>query len=466
MLRRALPFVALTLLLIASVAVGDAATDGSPTPSVAYRVRTDAALERMTVQVCFAGAAPPSLGPGVDRAARALIDARDALGRPLSVANQRIDTSGLAPDTCMQYRLDLDVARRSSRFGARHGVDFVSSQGAWLWRDRRRAPRGGATLRFDLPPSIRVATPWPRTGDVHHLDGSAFRRPAFVAFGRFEPVVVERAGVRVEAVRLGDGWALDDDGVRRWLTTAIDGVATVQGRFPVDRLSVIMTPSGGRGMGFGMVRRGGGFSVGFVTGRRSSAEDLERDWVTWHELSHLHLPALPPRDAWLYEGLATYYQEVVPARVGIQTPERAWDELLDGFGRGARTRSRRPLAREAESMMRTRAFARVYWAGTAFALEADVKLRRRGRSLDAAIARGARTWRSSTRQWTSREVCGVWDRPLDRAVLRPLRDRYASRVGFPGTAGLLRRLGVHRAGRDVDLSAAELSAVRDSIMSR
>ena len=135
---------------------------------------------------------------------------------------------------------------------------------------------------------------------------------------------------------MGDGWALDEDGVRRWLVTAIDGISTVQGTFPVDELLVVMQPSGGRGIAFGMVRRGGGHSVGFVVGRESTTEDLETSWVTWHEMSHLFLPPLRQRDAWLYEGIATYYQEVLPARLGIQTETRAWEQLTDGFDRGAR----------------------------------------------------------------------------------------------------------------------------------
>src|SRR5262249_3321655 len=152
-------------------------------------------------------------------------------------------------------------------------------------------------------------------------------------------------------------------------------------------------------------------SVAFVIGRSSSAEDLEQSWVTWHELSHLQLPALPQRDAWLYEGLATYYQEILPARLGVQTPEQAWLDIVEGFDRGARVAPHHPLARESETMMETGSFGRVYWAGTAFMLEADVALRERGSSLDESVRRGARDWRETTAVWSSQRVCGAWDRP-------------------------------------------------------
>jgi len=205
----------------------------------------------------------------------------------------------------------------------------------------------------------------------------------------------------------------------------------------------------------------------FVVGRDARLETLRGSWVTWHELSHLQLPALPQRDAWLYEGLATYYQEVLPARLGIQTPRDAYAQLLDGFERGARSHSSGSLTEASAEMMSTGAFGRVYWAGTAFGLEADVALRRRGGSLDAAITRAARRWRSDLRLHTGADVCGAIDGPSDEAVLRPLRARYASGVGFPATARLLQRLGVvRREDGEVELRPAELSAIRDAIMSR
>ena len=296
------------------------------------------------------------------------------------------------------------------------------------------------------------------------LDDSAFQRPTFLAIGRLAPVRIERRGAQITAVRVGEGsWALDEEGLRHWLEVVVDGVAGVQGRFPVQELLVVLFPQPGRGVGFGMVRRGGGCSVGFLVGLESTEADLTEAWVPWHEMSHLHLPALPQRDAWLYEGLATYYQEVVAARVGVKTEPQAWRQLVLGFARGEGGPAERSLREDAESMVQNRAFMRVYWAGTAFALEADVLLRSHGSSLDAAIARAARQWRGSTRLWSSEEVCALWDG--DAEVLSALRERYATQVPFPDTHALLSRLGVSSAEAGMELDdAAELSAVRRAIM--
>lgn len=115
-------------------------------------------------------------------------------------------------------------------------------------------------------------------------------------------------------------------------------------------------------------------------------------------------------------------------------------------------------------MMETGAFQRVYWAGTAFSLEADVSLRRRGASLDGALTRAAPAWRNDTRVWTSARVCALWDRRVEAAILSPLRTRYASLVEFPDTPRLLAMLGVRARGERVELRRAELSGVRDAIM--
>ncbi len=455
----------LAALGAASSASGDR-SPAAPPPSVRYEIALDAAIETLSARVCFEGAPPRSLGPGIEAAARGLIEATDDAGRPLPAPRGAIDTSRLGDGACVRYRVDVDAAVRASRFGARLGEDAVTSQGAWLWRDRARVPAGGATIRFTPPEGVVVSTPWPALRDGgQHLGASAFQRPGFVAFGRRAPrVLAERQGVRARVLRLGEGWRLDDDALEAWLSEAIDGIALVQGRFPVDELLVLAVPTAGDGMGFGMVRRGGGYSAIYMIGRHATPASLRASWVTWHELSHLQLPALPQEDAWLYEGIATYYQEVIPARLGIKTPHAAWADLVDGFERGARSRGAGPLREAAVTMFATGGFERVYWAGTAFALEADVALRRRGSSLDDAIGRAAPRWRRDLSLWDSARLCAAWDAPLDASVLRPLRDRWADGRGFPATAGLLDRLGVRRRDAGVALEAGELSPLRDGIM--
>lgn len=457
----------LPLAFLSSVAAGVRATDEDAPPALRYVVRSNAELTHLDVEVCFGGQdVPRVLIPGVASAAPALVGARDARGRQLPAPGGHIDLANIPPRSCIRYRVDLDAALSTSRVAGRWDGDVMISAGVWLWRPPT-LPDGRTTLRFDLPDGLRAAVPWPAfEHGEYRLPPSAFRRPAFLALGRFEPLTFERAGAVVNVARLGAGWALEPPDVERWLARAIDGVARVQGRFPVDRLLVVIVPSEGDDLRFGMVRRGGGDSVAFVVGRASSYDDLLRSWITWHELSHFQLPPMRQRDAWFYEGFATYYQEVLRARLGLQSAADAWRELVAGLERGARAGRRgASLESEAATMMRTGAFSHVYWAGTAFVLEADVALRMHASSLDQVVARSAPAFRSQDRLWTSAEVAALWDRTLERRVLRPMSARWAARIDFPDTGSLMRRLGVHVDADGIELrSDAELARERDAIM--
>ncbi len=453
--------VLLGALACALVPPADAGATVTPAP-LHYRVRTDAALRHMSVDVCFRGAPPRVLIPGVSAAGAALLEARAATGRRLPAPRGRIALDGVAPGTCVQYRIDLEVALSAVRFADRYGHDVVTSAGAWLWRPARLGT-AAASLELDLPAGVSAALPWPRVDGAYRLPRSAFQRASFTAFGRFQPHRFQRGGAQVEVVRLGDGWRLDDAGAERALSLVMDGVSTVRGRFPVRQVLVLLVPSFASGVHFGMVRRGGGCSVAFLTGRESSAETLERSWVTWHELSHLLLPPIEQRDAWLYEGLATYYQEVLPARMGVQAPEQAWSSLVAGFDRGFRGSPADPLGRASATMMQTGAFLRVYWSGTAYVLEADVALRQRGSSLDRVLARAA-ALRDHATTWTAERLLAALDRGLQPPVLTPLGAGYTSRVGHPDLRALFARLGVERDGAGVRLRAAELSTLRDAIV--
>src|SRR5690606_12149347 len=195
-----------------------------------YVVRSDSALTELRVEACIDGARPSALVPGVPSAARALTDARDRAGRVLPTSGGRLDLTNAAG--CVTYRVDLDAALDASPLAGRFDGDVLASAGVWLWRPPR-LPGGGATLRFELPDALRAAVPWPLDQGAHRLSPSAFQRPAFLAIGRLAPLTITHGGAEITAVRLGDGWAIDDAGTTRWLTRTAEGVSTVEGRFPV-----------------------------------------------------------------------------------------------------------------------------------------------------------------------------------------------------------------------------------------
>jgi hypothetical protein len=230
-------------------------------------------------------------------------------------------------------------------------------------------------------------------------------------------------------------------------------------------LQVLLVPTrSGDDVGFGMAMRGGGPTVVLLVGSDATDEHLLGEWVLTHELSHLLLPQVRREDAWLSEGMASYYQNVLRARAGTLTDEEAWGSLVDGFDRGRAAASSLPLGEASARMGRDFAFLHVYWGGAAVLLQLDVALRQRGSSLDAVLAaararyphdRGTLDARLLVRAMAEVAPAGVDVAALvDTGLARPFLD----------VDPLLSSLGVRRgAPWPARLEQAALSSVRAEI---
>ncbi|MBC7172352.1 MAG: hypothetical protein H5U40_08005, partial [Polyangiaceae bacterium] len=322
---------------------------------------------------------------------------------------------------------------------------------------------------FDAPAGVSVSTAWPSDGRVYRPARSFLDREAHLAFGKdLELSRFEVAGAQVERARLPGTLAITDDELDAWLARALRAVASLVGRFPHDRVQVVIVPvsRGTDPVPFGLVRRGGGASVLLLMSERAELAALDRDWVAVHELSHLLFPRVARPDAWLGEGLATYYQEVLRSRAGLIAPRDAWRRLIAEFTRGRRDASELPLGVESERMMETRRFHRVYWSGAAFGLLADLELRRRGTSLDALIAERSSELVSADGSVTALELLAALERPLGSGVLTTLADGFERTRGFPDVSSALAALGI-RVDEDGEVSfsdAPEARALRAAIV--
>jgi predicted metalloprotease with PDZ domain len=199
-------------------------------------------------------------------------------------------------------------------------------------------------------------------------------------------------------------------------------------------------------------------------------QEFYDDWTAAHEFSHLYLPYVDSRDAWLSEGVATYYQNVVRARSGRLTAQQAWSELHAGFGRG-RSEARNVTLEEAtQRMYRSRFFMRVYWSGTAIAMLADIRLRQISngtQSLDTALAALNECCMDTQRKWRARELFARLDELTQTAVFGDLYEEHVGSTRFPDLSEAYGELGLVPAGRrSVSLSNdAPLAGLRDAIMS-
>lgn len=220
-----------------------------------------------------------------------------------------------------------------------------------------------------------------------------------------------------------------------WSRLLTDSIRTVTTTFPVTALKVelIAAHRANSAIRFGQVRRSRPPRIRFFVQPRATAAELSDDWRGFHEFAHLLIPFPGKDDIWFTEGLASYYQHLLQARVGVIAPETAWQRLYQGFERGRRDRNGRgqTLRKLSKRMWQERAFRRVYWTGAAYFLRVDTRLRTetRGRhSLDHSLATFQHCCRSAHDHWDAEEliealgrisVARIWQEEYRRMIDQP-----------------------------------------------
>lgn len=467
---------ALALLLLASCGGAAVAPERGPRAEAwTYRFTIDASLAHLQVEVCFEGEAPAELAPIDSSGRRYLLSAVGPIGpdeRPLPRTGHAILTEHLPPDACMRYVVDLEAAarQRSGVSGAyRIGDDLVAATSIWLWAPRHRAPSARVSARFDLPEGVVVSPLWARNDERWFLDERAFEFTAYAAFGRFEVRHVGVPGACLHVSLLGPGVEMGPDALTRCIERSAVAASMMFGRFPVREAGILAVPTPlSSSSPFGIVGRGTMPTIAILVGDRATEESLASAWVPVHEFSHLAMPFIDREDAWLSEGISTYYQEVLRARAGLHSPEDAWTNLEHGFRRGDRDGTGRSLADESRDMRRTAAFRRVYWAGAAIALMADVEIRRRSsgaRSLDDALEHLNECCASGGRTMSAREAIRQLDQ-IESGAFGAVAGRHLGSSDFPRLAETYRALGIapRRGGEIVLGSGRAARALRDAIM--
>ena len=110
---------------------------------------------------------------------------------------------------------------------------------------------------------------------------------------------------------------------------------------------------------------------------------------------------------------------------------------------------------------------KVYWAGAAVALIADVELRERSggsEGLSDVLGRFQNCCLPAAEVWSGPELFAKLDTLIDEPLFVPLYRRYAQTAGFPDTSDVLARLGVSVSHGKVSLKRnAELATFREAI---
>ncbi|HZP94237.1 MAG TPA: hypothetical protein VFB20_15355 [Burkholderiales bacterium] len=461
----------------ASAALGAAMLGAAQAATVHhYTVRVDPSLERLAVHACFDGGAPAALAAESDGASLYLEDmrVRDAPEAKIAIRRREALLANVPENACIDYAVALRPSTSGALQGSgpetrRIGRHMLTSFGDWLWRPKTMRTDEDVELRFVLPAAVRVSAPWRSVGPdgeaVFRIGPAPFDWPGVVAFGAFEPVQFEVAGVHVELALLDDApriWVAD------WIANAVRGIATAYGRFPVGRLQVVVAPvARGRGpVPWAYVSRGGGSAVHLFINPAYPPREFELDWSATHEMSHLFLPYVDSRDAWLYEGLPTYYQNVLMARGGAITVDDGWLRLYGGLRRAEELGRGLALSQAAQQILRPGMYRRVYWGGAAMLLEADLRLRAQGGSLDAALEALGRCCLDEPRRWRAEEILARLDAAAGSSVFTDVYREMYDRPVFPDFDAMFARAGVDVFGGEVKYSGDESARkLREGIMS-
>jgi hypothetical protein len=469
----------LLLLFLLPMSVDAGANE--PTRLHRYTVSTGAELTDIRVRACFAGTPPRRL-------VAESLDASTVLDHiSLEGSRKSFEPNGtelrlgtLPDDACLTYRVEL------GGFEARHarggnptrqvGSDVITDLGVWFWRPETLSPDEDIEVVFDLPADVSVSAPWISVTRSDQKAGyrvghTPYDWPAAVALGHFHEEMVEIPGARLHIAILDSRPKVDQTWVLDWLKRAAATVAMLYGSFPVAQAQILVIPGaqGNEPVPWAYVLRGGGPAAHFFINQRHPVEAFTADWTAVHELAHLLLPYIQSEDAWLSEGTASYYQNVLRARAGWITPREAWSQLHAGFARGRRVMVGMSLADATERMYRGGAFQRVYWEGAAIMLLADQRLRERSsgnQSLDTAL-RGLRACCLGTDEsWRARQLFDKLDQITGMTVFAELYEQLVGSPQFPDLEETYRRFGlVFDSGTLVALAEnAPERVYRDAIM--
>lgn len=480
-----------------------------------------AALDRMDAEACFHGRLPERLEIQIAAVREALTVLPDVAGpghgddrpghgddrsrghspgpRPPTAGAARpergqdgidrmLALTGLGPGGCVRYSVDLtrvtapDPAAWKRQLSAyRYGDHLVLSPDYYLLRPVGALDEVTLTADFALPPGVQALVPWPlaepaqtagaspHTAGPYRIPPTTFTWRIHGALGRFDIHTLDVGGAELRVVVLGTDWKIERQALLDWVAQAGAAVADLYDGFPVSRAQALIVPTRGPGVVFGNAAQGGGNSVALLVGTEVKADALRDDWVAVHELLHLGMPMVDDAARWLSEGMATYYEPVMRARAGWITPARAWWLLHEGFQRGQTRGGGRTLAKESRDMDQTRAYWRVYWAGAAIALIADVALRQQpgAPTLDQQMRAIRACCLDAPRRWPAEDLLARIAVAGAVPDLADIAGRYTGAAAFPDLTATYAALGLRvDAGNQLVVSTSDdaARALRDAIM--
>src|SRR5262249_49885041 len=147
-------------------------------------------------------------------------------------------------------------------------------------------------------------------------------------------------------------------------------------------------------------------------------------------------------------------------REGEMTPDAFWDQMLTKLPLGL------PEGGD-EGLDGTSSWGRTYWGGAMFCFLADVELRQKGSSLDAALKGIIAAGGTQQVQWDLDRMLAAGDAATGTRVLTTLHTKLGNQAGEVDLPSLFKKLGVSLAkGRVMYDDKVPLAAIRKAMLEK
>lgn len=383
----------------------------------------------------------------------------------------------------VRYRFDLAAAAREARdvaYAASIGGAFLAPPSTWLLR-----PAGelsGVPYRFEIsPPGAPFLTGVLRASPLDDARAKGASTPAngaapavfgadvsdlpdspYSLFGQFTAASVPVDNGSLQVAIVNNPPPASNAVIVKWIADSASAVAALYGRFPLPGAAVIVLVEDGADIGYATTLGNGGASIVARAGRDAPEATLRRSSQMTHEMLHLAFPNLPRAQAWMEEGMATYFERIARARAGALPELDVWRGLLRGLFFA------QPLPGEG-GLDDTPTWGRTYWGGALFCLLADVRIREQtgnSRGLEHALRAVLDAGGDVSRRWTLDRVLATGDAATGTTVLRDLHAEMGPSPMTVDLADLWSRLGVQSApdGSLVLDDGAPLAPIRRAIV--
>jgi hypothetical protein len=226
--------------------------------------------------------------------------------------------------------------------------------------------------------------------------------------------------------------------LRTWVQRSANIVADYYDEFPAPLVVIRLPTMEGAGVGGGRTVNEPPLVIRVRVGRDITSNTLADDWVLVHEMVHLALPELGAGHDWLAEGLAIYVEGVARAQAGNRSIRDVWAEDRRSMPNGL------PHAGEG-GMDETPTWARTYWGGALFCLQAEIAIREQTGNrvgLQTAVRAILRQTKGYGSERDIADVLRIGDEATGTHALRELYAAVKDTPQRPDLDMLWRRLGV------------------------